>query len=234
MSDRFEHGEIDGEAGNISSAGGGTDDRPAGKTINVEIYADIICPWCYIGKRRLEDAFAKRPDITPVYHWRAFLLNPTMPRDGMDRNAYLHAKFGHSAAAVYGRIATAGLDSGISFRFDDIRRTPDSRAAHRMLIAAGSENAMLSETLYRAYFIDGRDIGDMAVLAEIADAAGQPNLLEKAADDAVGRQLENNLATANMLRLDGVPFFIFDAKYAIAGAHQPEHLIPAIDAAAAA
>ena len=234
MSDRFEHGEVDGEAANTSCAGGGTDDRSTGKTINVEIYADIICPWCYIGKRRLEDAFAKRPDINPVYHWRAFLLNPTMPRDGMDRNAYLHAKFGHSAAAVYGRIATAGLDSGISFRFDDIRRTPDSRAAHRMLIAAGSENAMLSETLYRAYFIDGRDIGDMAVLAEIADAAGQPDLLEKAADEAVGRQLKNNLATANQLRLDGVPFFIFDGKYAIAGAHQPEHLIPAIDAAAAA
>ncbi|MBU74694.1 MAG: dithiol-disulfide isomerase [Rhodospirillaceae bacterium] len=234
MSDRLEHGEIDGEAGNTSSADDGTHDRLAGKTINVEIYADIICPWCYIGKRRLEDAFSKRPDITPVYQWRAFLLNPTMPRDGMNRNAYLHAKFGHSAAAVYGRIATAGLDSGISFRFDDIRRTPDSRAAHRLLIAAGSENAMLSETLYRAYFIDGRDIGDMSVLAEIADASGQPDLLEKAADDAVGRQLENNLATANQLRLDGVPFFIFDGKYAIAGAHQPEHLIPAIDAAAAA
>ena len=234
MSDRFEHGEIDGAADKTSSASDGTDDRPACKTINVEIYADIICPWCYIGKRRLEDAFVKRPDITPVYHWRAFLLNPTMPRDGMDRNAYLHAKFGHSAAAVYGRIATAGLDSGISFRFDDIRRTPDSRAAHRMLIAAGSENAMLSETLYRAYFIDGRDIGDMSVLTEIAEASGQPDLLEKAADEAVGRQLENNLATANQLRLDGVPFFIFDGKYAIAGAHQPEHLIPAIDAAAAA
>lgn len=234
MSDRFEPPETDGEAGKTISAGDGIHNRPAGKTINVEIYADIICPWCYIGTRRLEEAFAKRPDITPVYHWRAFLLNPTMPRDGMDRNAYLHAKFGHSAAAVYGRIATAGLDSGISFRFDDIRRTPDSRAAHRLLIAAGSENAMLSETLYRAYFIDGRDIGDMSVLAEIADAFGRPELLEKAADEAIGRQLENNLATANQLRLDGVPFFIFDEKYAIAGAHQPEHLIPAIDAAAAA
>lgn len=234
MSDRFEPGEIVGDAGNASRTGNGTDGRPVGKAINVEIYADIICPWCYIGKRRLEEAFAKRPDITPVYHWRAFLLNPTMPRDGMDRNAYLHAKFGHSAAAVYGRIATAGLDSGISFRFDDIRRTPDSRAAHRLLIAAGTENATLSETLYRAYFIDGRDIGDMSVLAEIAEASGQPDLLEKAADEAVGRQLENNLATANQLRLDGVPFFIFDGKYAIAGAHQPEHLIPAIDAAAAA
>ena len=212
----------------------GSEVEANGKTITVEIYADIICPWCYIGKRRLEAAFAARPDITPVYHWRAFLLNPTMPREGMDRDAYLHAKFGHSAAAVYGRIASAGMDSGISFRFDDIRRTPDSRAAQRLLIAAGTENPALAEALYQAYFIDGRDIGDANVLAEVTSRFGRPELMDAAAEDEVGRQLENNLATANQLRLDGVPFFIFEGKYTIAGAHQPEHLVPAIDAAAAA
>ena len=157
-----------------------------------------------------------------------------MPREGMDRDAYLHAKFGHSAAAVYGRIASAGMDSGISFRFDDIRRTPDSRAAQRLLIAAGTENPALAEALYQAYFIDGRDIGDTTVLADIASRFGRPELMDAAAEDEVGRQLENNLATANQLRLDGVPFFIFEGKYTIAGAHQPEHLVPAIDAAAAA
>ena len=132
----------------------GSEAEANGKTITVEIYADIICPWCYIGKRRLEAAFAARPDITPVYHWRAFLLNPTMPREGMDRDAYLHAKFGHSAAAVYGRIASAGMDSGISFRFDDIRRTPDSRAAQRLLIAAGTENPALAEALLSTAALD--------------------------------------------------------------------------------
>ena len=82
------------------------------KVVDVEIYADIICPWCYIGKKRLDDAFAARPAITPRYIWRCFLLNPSMPEDGMDRQAYLRGKFGNAASAVYGRIAAAGLDSG--------------------------------------------------------------------------------------------------------------------------
>ena len=90
--------------------------------IDVEIYADIVCPWCFIGKRRLDAAFARRPHITPRYIWRCFLLNPNMPADGMNRQAYLHAKFGDSAQAVYGRIAEAGLDSGINFNFDAISK----------------------------------------------------------------------------------------------------------------
>ena len=152
----------------------------------------------------------------------------------MDRADYLNAKFGQSAAAVYGRIAAAGLDSGIEFKFDAIRRTPDSRAAHRMLIAAGSDSAALSEAIYRAYFIDGRDIGDPKELAAIATEFGKPDLIDTSQEDSIGRQLENNLSTANQLRLDGVPYFIFAGKYAIAGAHLPEHLLPAIDAAVAA
>ncbi|MEC7304966.1 MAG: DsbA family oxidoreductase [Pseudomonadota bacterium] len=204
------------------------------RTIQVEIYADVICPWCYIGKRRLDLAFAQRPEIRPAYVWRAFLLNPTMPSTGMDRAAYLSAKFGNSAAAVYGRIAAAGLDSGIDFRFDSIKRTPDSRLAHRMLIAAGPDNAELSEAIYSAYFIDGLDIGSPDVLCEIADRFERPDLIGAATDEAVGKQLEHHLATANRMRLDGVPYFIFAEKYAVAGAHLPEHLVPAIDAAAAA
>ena len=204
------------------------------RTIQVEIYADVICPWCYIGKRRLDLAFAQRPEIRPAYVWRAFLLNPTMPSTGMDRTAYLSAKFGNSAAAVYGRIAAAGLDSGIDFRFDSITRTPDSRLAHRMLIAAGPDNAELSEAIYSAYFIEGLDIGSPEVLGEIASRLDRAELMEAASDEAVGKQLELHLSTANRLRLDGVPYFVFAEKYAVAGAHLPEHLIPAIDAAAAA
>ena len=203
------------------------------RTVAVEVFADVICPWCYIGKRRLDMAFEARPDVTPSYVWRTFLLNPTMPPDGMEREAYLSAKFGNSAAAVYGRIAAAGLDSGIEFRFDAISRTPDSRPAHRMLIAAGPDSAELSEAFYRAYFVDGHDISDPHVLEMIAGEIGRPDLIGAAADDTVARQLDTHLATGNRMRLDGVPFFIFGGKYAIAGAHLPEHLVPAIDAAAA-
>lgn len=203
------------------------------RTVAVEVFADVICPWCYIGKRRLDMAFEARPDVTPSYVWRTFLLNPTMPPEGMERHAYLNAKFGNSAAAVYGRIAAAGLDSGIEFRFDAITRTPDSRPAHRMLIAAGHDSAELSEAIYRAYFVDGHDISDPRVLERIAAEFGRPELIHAAADDTVLRQLDTHLATGNRMRLDGVPFFIFGGKYSIAGAHLPEHLVPAIDAAAA-
>jgi predicted DsbA family dithiol-disulfide isomerase len=216
----------------------------AQKTLQVEIYADLTCPWCYIGKKRLEAAFSARPDISPHFVWRAFLLNPTMPREGMDRSAYLYAKFGHSAPAVYGRIAAAGLDSGVEFNFDAITRTPDSRAAHRMLLAleanaephtgphTGPYIEEFSEALYAAYFLQGLDIGDMSVLEKIATRYNRPDLIAAAQHDAIDRQLENNLAVARQLRIDGVPYFVFDGKYSIAGAHLPEHLLPAIDAAA--
>ncbi len=203
------------------------------RTVAVEVYADVICPWCYIGKRRLDMAFESRPDVRPSYVWRTFLLNPTMPPEGMERAAYLSAKFGNSAAAVYGRIAAAGLDSGIEFRFDAILRTPDSRPAHRMLIAAGPDSAELSEAIYRAYFVEGHDISEPQVLEGIAAEFGRPDLIDAVADDTVARQLDTHLVAGNRMRLDGVPYFIFGGKYAIAGAHLPEHLVPAIDAAAA-
>jgi len=203
------------------------------KTIQVEIFADVICPWCYIGKRRLDMAFAQRPQVRPNYVWRAFLLNPTMPAEGMERQAYLSAKYGNSAAAVYGRVAAAGLDTGIDFRFDDIRRTPDSRLAHQMLIAAGPDNAELQEAIYRAFFTEGRDIGRPEELADIAADIGRPDLIDAAHDDAVDKQLDHHLAMGNRMRLDGVPYAVFGGKYAVAGAHLPEHLLPAIDAAAA-
>ena len=203
------------------------------RRVKVEIFADVICPWCYIGKRRLDAAFRKRPHVKPEYVWRAFLLNPTIPATGMDRKAYLIGKFGTSVAAVYGRIAAAGLDSGIAFNFDRIARTPDSRMAQRMLIVAGPDSYELSEIMYQAYFIEGRDIGDMAELARIAERFGRPGLLDEAKSDEVALQMENDVVSARAMRLDGVPCFVFDGTYSISGAHMPEHIIPTIDAVAA-
>jgi len=202
-------------------------------SLTIEIFADVICPWCYIGKRRLDAALAARPHVRPQIIWRAFLLNPTMPKEGMRRSAYLAAKFGHSAAAVYGRVAAAGMDSGINFNFDAIERTPNSRAAQRLLLAAGTDTASLSEALYRAYFIDGRDLGDEQILADILTALDRTDLAAAMSSETINRQMDNDIATANQLKLDGVPYFIFGGKFAVAGAHLPEHLIPAIDAATA-
>ncbi len=201
--------------------------------LTIEIFADVICPWCYIGKRRLDAALAARPHVRPQIIWRAFLLNPTMPKEGMRRSAYLAAKFGHSAAAVYGRVAAAGMDSGIHFNFDAIERTPNSRAAQKLLLAAGTDTASLSEALYRAYFIDGRDLGDEQILADILTALDRTDLAAAMSSETINRQMDNDIATANQLKLDGVPYFIFGGKFAVAGAHLPEHLIPAIDAATA-
>ena len=203
------------------------------QSLRIEIFADVICPWCYIGKKRLDAALAQRPHITPRIVWRTFLMNPTMPVDGMHRASYLAAKFGHSAAAVYGRIAAAGLDSGIRFNFDAITRTPDSRKAQKMLLVAGGDTDRLSEALYHAYFLAGRDIGERDVLAGIAAEIGRPELIEALEKETVQRQLDTDIARAHQLNLDGVPYFIFGEAYAIAGAHIPEHLIPAIDAATA-
>ena len=149
--------------------------------IDIDIFADIICPWCYIGKKRLEVAFAMRPHITPRYRWRTFLLNPTMPQQGMDRQAYLHAKFGPAASAVYARISKAGSESGIDFNFMDIEKTPDTRPIHKLLIAAGQQAEPLSELFYHAYFLDGLDISSQDVQEVLIAKAGldAPSCMQK-------------------------------------------------------
>ena len=201
------------------------------KIVNVEIYADIICPWCYIGKKRLDAAFAARRHVTPRYIWRGFLLNPGMPAEGMDRQAYLHNKVGSAAAAVYGRIAAAGLDSGIAFNFDKITRTPDSRGVHHVLLSAQNNVEILSEAFYQAYFIEGKDIGDPDIIAAIIDEARVDIDLDTVHSTATQRQLEQDLFMARQLQLDGVPYFIFAEQNAVAGAHLSEHFLPVIDAA---
>ncbi len=197
--------------------------------LDVEIYADIICPWCYIGKKRLDAAFIERPQITPRYIWRCFLLNPSMPEDGMSRQAYLLGKFGNSASAVYSRIASAGRESGINFNFDRIKRTPDSRKTHRYLLAAAAMGSDLSDAFFRAYFIDGRDLGDEMELNKIAREQGVNIPPESLVDPALNRQIANDITMSRQLQVDGVPYVVFAGQYSIAGAHMPEHIIPVID-----
>ena len=202
------------------------------QVVDVEIYSDIICPWCYIGKKRLDAAFAQRPKIIPRYIWRCFLLNPSMPVEGMDRQTYLMGKFGNNAKAIYTRIAAAGHESGINFNFDQIKRTPDSRNTHRYLLAAAAMGNDLSDTFFKAYFIDGRDLGDEKELKKIAFEQGVDISSSRLENLAIDRQIKNDMEMSRHLRVDGVPFMIFAGQYAIAGAHMPEHIIPVIDGSA--
>ena len=200
--------------------------------ITVDIFADIICPWCYIGKTRLDQAFARRPDIVPIYRWRSFLLNPSMPPEGMSRQAYLTAKFGHAASAVYGRIAMAGLDAGIDFQFSNIERTPDTRPIHKLLLAAGPDSEALANQFYKAYFLEGLNIGDVQVqnnLLEVCEL-DRAELAEKLVDAEA--QMEMDLQDCHTLGIEGVPMMIFNDSLSLAGAYPPDILLNVIDTAA--
>ena len=206
-------------------------ENSSSQRVTIDLYADIICPWCYIGKKRLETALAERPNIEFTINWRAFLLNPSMPPAGMDRQAYLAAKFGHAASAIYGRIAMAGLDAGISFAFSRIDRTPDTKPLHKLLIGAGKDSWALSEAFYLAYFLDGRDISDSYVQADIFAKMGKTSLYDDISEnDTSQSRLEQDLADSHALGIDGVPFMVFNNAFSIAGAHPSDILLKVIDA----
>ena len=198
--------------------------------IQIDVFADVICPWCYIGQKRLLQALALRPDIQPEFKWRSFLLNPSMQPAGMDRQAYLNAKFGHAAAAVYGRIEEAGKEVGIDFQFDKITRTPNSRTAHQLIIAAEIEGYDLSEQFYTAYFLEGRDISSPDVQEWIFESSRCP-LPSKESLHLASERMKQDFEESPALGIDGVPFMVFEKRLAIAGAHPPEVLVGAIDAA---
>ena len=203
--------------------------------MHIDIVSDVICPWCFIGKRRLEKALALRPELDVDITWRPFQLNPDMPPGGMDRQAYLAAKFGSDAHAdrLYATVTEAGATVDLPFAFDRIRRTPNTRDAHRLVRHAASEGQADAtvEALFRAYFLDGRDIGDRRVLAEIAGEVG----LDAAATGALfsgDAALDQMLAedrSARRLGINAVPCFIFDRQYAVSGAQEPEFFLPVFD-----
>ena len=197
--------------------------------MKIDIISDTICPWCFIGKRRLEQALGTHPPPEDVeINWQPFQLNPDMPAHGMDRGAYLTANFigRESAGREFEVIDRAGRDHDIEFRFDLIRRTPNTVNSHRLIHFAGAHGARdaVVEALFRAYFTAGRDIGDVEQLASIAAQAG----LDR---DAVTRYLNSTEdvqliarqdARSRALGIDGAPCFMVDGKYAVAGAQTPE------------
>jgi len=213
----------------------------------IDIVSDVVCPWCYIGKRKLEAALAelraREPSLTTIRRWHPFQLNPELPEQGIARAAYLEAKFGGKARAaeIYTRVRNAGADVGIAFDFERIERQPNTLDAHRLVAWAqqrgdAASTDALVEALFRAYFIEGRLIGDQEELVHIAGEAGFPEAESRALlSSELGRaDVEAEDREARAVGIGGVPFFIFNGKTAVSGAHDPPALLEAITAARAA
>jgi predicted DsbA family dithiol-disulfide isomerase len=210
---------------------------PAASLI-IDVISDVVCPWCFIGKRRLEAALAlaARDGAARevVVRWHPFELNPDLPHEGIDRRAYLDAKFGGAqrATQIYDRVRAAGASVGIPFAFERIARQPNTRDAHRLVAwTQGRGDAeSLVERLFSAYFLDGRDPGDRGVLAAIAgEAGGDAAAAGAMLDSDEGKDaVPASERRAIEIGVGGVPFFIFNGRLAVSGAQEPQVLAQAI------
>ena len=203
--------------------------------MKVDIISDTICPWCYIGKARLEKALAERPEIDFEIHWHPFQLNPDMPVQGMDRSDYLESKFGgpDGARAAYEPVKQAAYDEGLDLRFDMIPKTPNTIDSHRLVRwskTAGVQDQIVT-ALFKAYFEDGEDVSDPEVLIQIAAENGMnATLVADLLDGDEDRDVvANEDKTARDMGVNGVPAFIFNDRFMVPGAQNPETLVNVID-----
>jgi predicted DsbA family dithiol-disulfide isomerase len=225
-----------------------TDQMPTASAqgLVVDVVSDVVCPWCYIGKRKLETALAelavREPELAVVRRWHPFQLNPDLPADGIPRQAYLEAKFGGGvrAADIYARVKRVGIEVGIAFDFDRISRQPNTLDAHRLIAWAqqrGDANTTdsLLERLFRAYFIEGLLLSEREELVRIASDVGlREDQARALLVSTAGRaDVEAEDREARAVGISGVPFFIFNGKTAVSGAHDPPTLLDAIAAARA-
>ncbi len=211
---------------------------PPKARLGIEIVHDLVCPWCYLGVRRLFRTLRRRPDLLFELSWRPFLLNPDMPRSGMSRTDYLVRKFGGEDRAhrLYGSITEIGHAEGVRFRFERIRRTPNTVDAHRLVRFASRFGRAdeTSEALFAAHFTDGADISDITVLTSIAGVCGLPIPAARhflLGTDEVDTVHGDNLR-AHRLGINGVPCFVVSGRHAIAGAQEPEVIERLLDVAA--
>jgi predicted DsbA family dithiol-disulfide isomerase len=206
--------------------------------MQIEIYSDVVCPWCFIGKRRLEQAletagYAQQAHIA----WRPFQLNPTMLKEGMDRHVYLDAKFGGTEArrAIEERVAKAGEADGIVFAFDRIKRTPNTFDAHRLIWFAGQQGCQdeVAEALFYSYFTKGRGIGSLESLAEIASDCGlnREEVERFLASDRAVQEVRVEEAAGHRLGIRGVPYFVLNGSISISGAQPPDIFVSALQQA---
>ena len=199
--------------------------------VNIDIFSDVVCPWCYIGKRNLEKALKiiknNRDDLNISVNWRAFQLNPTLPMGGVSRQEYTSSKFGgrENAKAIYDRVRIAAEQVGLTLQFDDITVQPNSLKIHE-LIYASKETALtddLIEALFKAFFIDGKDLSKKENIRQIAREVGMSDEVIDAAvgNDNYAGQVSEDLESQR-LGIRGVPFYVLDNKIGLSGAQPPE------------
>jgi predicted DsbA family dithiol-disulfide isomerase len=212
-------------------------------TLAIDVVSDVVCPWCFIGKRRLEGALARyaaeRPDApAPEVTWRPFQLNPGLPAEGVPRDEYIARKFGARGRAVYDRVAMVGREVGIDFAFDRIARQPNTLAAHSLIELAGAHGRQgaVKEAFLRAYFLDGVDLTARENLVAIATSAGLDRAtVEEWLDNPQAREaIAAEDAHVRELGIEGVPFFIFNRRLAVSGAQPSEVLLDAMKQAESA
>ncbi|WP_170549163.1 DsbA family oxidoreductase [Ruegeria atlantica] len=198
------------------------------QTVKLDIMSDPICPWCYIGKTHLDKALAAIPDHPFVIEWHPFQLNPDMPNEGMDRREYLERKFGGKDGAVraYAPVVEHAQNAGLSIDFEGMKRTPNTLDAHRVIHWAGIEGKQDAavNALFDAYFVQGRDIGDHEVLADIADSIGMDAAVvsKLLKSDADREDIRTRDTHSRQMGVNSVPTFIVANQHAVPGAQPPE------------
>jgi predicted DsbA family dithiol-disulfide isomerase len=209
------------------------------QVLTIDIVSDVVCPWCYVGEKRLEAALADEAGPVAV-RWRPYQLDPTIPEAGFDRAEYMAKKFGNSGRlqSVHDNLTRLGAELGLPFAFDKIKRSPNTLDAHRLIrwAATAGVQAEVVDRLFKAFFVEGRDVGDRKVLVELAGECGlDAGQVEKAlADGADADLVRAEIEEAQTMGVSGVPFFIFGGRVGVPGAAEPSVLRQAIAQARAA
>ena len=206
------------------------------RAITIDVVSDVVCPWCFIGQKKLDRALALVSDVDVEINWRPYQLDPTIPKEGVDRQAYMIAKFGSSEKLdqIHARIEAIGQQLGIAFNFGGIKVAANTLDAHRVIRWAGATSAerqgTFTRNLFSAFFEQGRNIGDADVLSDIAASSGMDAAIVAAllASPSDVEAVQQEIATAAQMGITGVPCFLLDRRYALMGAQEPEALADAI------
>jgi predicted DsbA family dithiol-disulfide isomerase len=211
-----------------------TDDSSATVLLHIDVVSDVVCPWCYIGKRRLEAATALVPDIAVDVRWRPFFLNPWIPREGIDRKTYLETKFGSIArdSAIAERVVAAAAMDGLVYAPDKVSRQPNTLDCHRLILWSRSttDPGRIKQRLMELYFAEGADLSDAETLVQAAiDCGMDSDLVRKLlTSDADVDRVEAEANSAKEAGIDCVPCFIFGGSVIVTGAQSPDYLAAAI------